>query len=105
MRLQLVVINAVGSNSPHAELDVGFMDISCMNLQNHGFISSLTSVCRHEHTPGILANGRVFHGRCRRLPAIIAAPLRWCFFERLHAQPEERQDSLAQLERRRTEAT
>lgn len=67
-------------------------------------ISCLTQACRHKHTPGLLANGRVFPWHRRRLPAITATSLRWRFFKWLHAQPQERQDRLVQSKRRHPEA-
>lgn len=94
----MVANNAAYANSWYAETDAGFLDISCVYLSDDERISFLTPIRRYEHTLGVLANGRVFYGHRRRLPATIATPLRWCLFKRLHAQLEERQNCLARLE-------
>ena len=94
----MVANNVVDANLWHVEQDAGFLDISCIYFPDDERISFLTPIRRSEHTLGVLANGRVLRGHRRRLPATIATPLRRCFFKRLHAQLEERQNSLTQLE-------
>ena len=94
----MVSNDAADANSWHTEQDAGFLDISCIYLPDDEAVSFLTPIRRYELTFGVLANVRVLYGHRRRLPAAIATPLRWCLFKRLHAQLEERQNCLAQLE-------
>lgn len=56
------------------ELEVGFIDLSCKDIQEgRHYLVSLISIHRWVQPTGVLANDRIFVGHCRRLPAYAPA--------------------------------
>lgn len=93
----MITIYWLGANSEYPEMNnIGLADLSCMSIQLPEFLSSLTPAYRYKLTRGVLVNGRVFNRHRRRLSAITATFVRRCFFKRLHAQSQKREDRLAQ---------